>query len=289
MVEFQKMHHLGNNFIFFSELEEKKSLDALRTPSAVKMICDVKYGLGADGVVFLRPPENSKNNVRMQMFNCDGSEAELCGNALLGVGHAYLQKFPTNGPIKIETIGAIRELTSLKSKSAQPSYRIKLGTVNFDLEKTGDLLPSDNRKPLVWQEEKFEPIYAGFGNPHAVLFLDSPLSNDAMISVGAWLETHSNHPRRINVEFAKVINNNQVEMHVWERGCGMTNACGTGAAAVASTGVKTGKLKSPVTVRMPGGEILIEVEGETVYLTGTIQEVACGKLAQSFFDILNKK
>ncbi|MBF0409245.1 MAG: diaminopimelate epimerase [Candidatus Riflebacteria bacterium] len=285
MISFQKMHHLGNSFVFFSEIEEgSESLSFLRNPEIIKMICDPGTGLGSDGVVFLRSPANSENHVRMQMFNKDGSEAEMCANALLGLGHKYLQIFPSHNAVRVETVGAVREIVAQGAKNNLPTYKIKLGKINFDLVGSGDLLPEGKRKPLIWQEEKFEPVYASVGNPHAVLFMKSPMSSDSMLSVGAWLETHSNHPKRINVEFASVVNEHEVAVNVWERGCGITSACGTGAAAVAAAGIKNGKLKSPVTVKMPGGEILIEIAGENVFLTGSVTEVASGHFSAAFFN-----
>ena len=278
------MHHLGNHFILFDELGVgEKEYARLRTASAVRAICDSQFGLGADGVVFLRKPADNKHSCRMQMFNRDGSEAEMCGNALLALGHLFLQRHRSPAPILVETGGGVREVHATgASEEGLPRYRIDLGQVGFDLESTGELLSAGKRKDLVWRDEALTPTYANVGNPHAVLFSDQGFENDAMLSLGAWLEMHPNHPRRINVEFARVLDPHQVQVHVWERGCGMTNACGTGAAAVAASGIRQGRLKSPVTVNRPGGRLLIELEGASTFLTGAVQEVADGRLSESF-------
>lgn len=284
MFEFWKMHHLGNHFILFDELSgDEKALAPLRKAPMVRALCDSQFGLGADGVVFLRKPADSKHQCRMQIFNRDGSEAEICGNALLAVGHLYMHRHRTHDTILVETGSGVREVRAKgASEDGLPRLRIDLGQVRFDLEATGELLPTGARKDLVWRDELLTPIYANVGNPHAVLFVDQGLETDAMISMGAWLETHPNHPRRINVEFAEVVDPHHVRVHVWERGCGMTNACGTGAAAVSASGVKQGKLQSPITVKMPGGQLLIELEGSSVFLTGAVQEVAEGRISDAF-------
>lgn len=284
MFEFWKMHHLGNHFILFDELGgDEKAFAPLRTAAAVRVLCDAHFGLGADGVVFVRKPQDATHQCRMQMFNRDGSEAEMCGNALLAVGHLYQQRHPSRGPILVETGGGVRQVQSKGiCPEGLPAYKIDLGQVRFDLEATGELLPASKRRELIWRDEPLSPIYANVGNPHAVVFTSQPLESDAMISMGAWLETHPNHPRRINVEFVEIVDPHQVRVHVWERGCGMTNACGTGAAAVTASGVKLGKLQSPVAVTMPGGQLLIEIEGASTFLTGAVQEVAEGRLAETF-------
>ena len=285
MFEFHKMHGLGNHFLFFDELQQ--DFGRLKQPSILRTLCDPRFGLGADGIVFIMDALDTKNHCRMQIFNSDGTEAEMCGNAIRGVAHWYKKQHPRDEPILVETRGGIRQVYSQEVRNGVCHYRVEMGKVITDLTTTGELVPEADRKPLIWQEEPLLPYYANVGNPHCVLFLDTPLSEDAMIQLGAWLEAHPNHPRRINVEFVEVSSPKEVKVTVWERGCGMTHACGTGATAVVASGILAGKLQSPVGVHMPGGDLILEQTAEGImFMTGPVQEVADGRLAPSFCNLL---
>lgn len=283
MYEFQKMHGLGNHFLFFDELHQ--DFGKLKSPETIKRLCHFKFGIGTDGVVFIMDPQTPGAHCRMQIFNTDGTEPEMCGNAIRGVAHLYKKHHQGHEPIVIDTKGGVREIRSGEVKDGVCSYTVDMGKPSFDLVTTGELAPETDRKPLEWRENIFEPIFVNVGNPHAVTFLSSPLTNDEMISSGAWMETHPNFPRRINVEFVEIVSRNEVRVNVWERGCGMTYACGTGATAVMAAGARIGKLDSPVTVHMPGGDLLIsQNEGGNCFMTGPIQEVMTGELSPSFID-----
>lgn len=288
MFEFHKLHGLGNHFIFFDELQT--DFAKLKKPEIIKALADCKFGLGADGIIFVMKPEKSGNHCRMQMFNTDGTEAEMCGNAIRGVAHRFRKHAPGVDPVLIETRSGLREIRLAETRNGLSYYRVDMGKPSFDLVSTGDLEPENHRKQLVWREETLEPVYANVGNPHLALFLDSSMDEDSMVSLGAWLETHPNHPRRINVEFVEIMTRNEVRVHVWERGCGMTSACGTGATAVTAAGIKTGQLASPVTVHMPGGDLEISQDSSgTLFMTGPVQEVADGTLTPSYIDwLLNR-
>ncbi len=281
MFGFHKMHGLGNSFIFFDELGQ--DLAVLKNPRILRLLCSSGRGLGGDGVIFIQPPRDKKHHCRMQMFNTDGTEAEMCGNAIRGVAHLYRQHHLGHEPLLIETLSGVKEIHAGTVKDGKCQYRVEMGKPSFDLTATGELLSPRDRKPLHWQEETLEPVYVNIGNPHAMLFLSSPLTQDEMIALGAWLEVHPNHPRRINVEFVEILSPQEAKVTVWERGCGMTQACGTGATAVAAAGIKLGKLTSPVTVHMPGGDLVIsQDERGVLFMTGPIQEVAVGQLSASF-------
>lgn len=281
MLGFHKLHGLGNHFVFFDEVGQ--DLSRFKKPSLIKTLCDSRHGLGADGVIFIMDPRDPKHHCRMQYFNADASEAEICGNALRGVAHIYRSHLRGEQPLLVETLAGLRSVEFESVHNGQAFYRVEMGSAMFDLTASGELAPAAERKALVRQGETFQPIYVNVGNPHAVLFLDQPLDQDTMLAVGAWLETHSNHPRRMNIEFVEIVNPHDVRVTVWERGCGMTQACGTGATAVAAAGIKEGRLQSPVTVHMPGGDLHISQNDQgTMFMTGPVQEVASGQLAPSF-------
>ncbi|MBI3038530.1 diaminopimelate epimerase [bacterium] len=264
MVWFQKMHGLGNHFILFDETVEDFSF--LRRKENIRMLCDVSRGIGADGVGFVQKPLSRANQCKMRLFNSDGSEAEMCGNGIRCVAHHYRSHFLEHDPISIETLGGVRKIFYQGCKTGICFYKVEMGKPSFDLEKTGELVQKKNAAPLSWNGELYNPVYVNVGNPHAVIFLEEPIEHDTIVSLGAWLETHPNHPRRINIEFVETISQNEVKVSVWERGCGMTQACGTGATAVFAAGIRNGKLKNPVVVHMPGGELSISLQ---VLLTGS--------------------
>jgi diaminopimelate epimerase len=280
MIGFHKIHGLGNCFIFFEEINQ--DLTFLKKPEIIKLLCETSRGLGSDGLIFVAPPKDPKHHCRMQMFNTDGSEAEMCGNAIRGVAHIFDHLHLGVNPVLIETAGGLKKVSFVGVKEGEVFYKAQMGKAILDLVSTGELVSEDKRKALDWNGREFTPVYVNVGNPHAVIFIDMPMSNDEMKSVGAWLESHANHPRRINVEFVEVLSRSEARVHVWERGCGMTQACGTGAVAVTVAGIVKGKFDNKVTIRMPGGDLIIERESdEELAMTGPIQEVATGVLSGS--------
>jgi len=287
MIGFHKIHGLGNCFIFFEEMNQ--DLGFLKKPEVIKLLCETSRGLGSDGLVFIGSPKDPKHHCRMQMFNTDGSEAEMCGNAIRCVAHIYDHLHLGTSPILIETAGGIKEVSYVGVKDGEVFYKAQMGKAILDLVSTGELVSEDKRKALDWNGREFKPVYVNVGNPHAVIFLDMPMTNDEMKSVGAWLESHANHPRRINVEFVEVLSRKEARIHIWERGCGMTQACGTGATAVTVAGIEQGLFDREVTIHMPGGDLTIEQTAKKdLYMTGPIQEVATGTLSGSLLTRFSK-
>ncbi len=287
MIGFHKMHGLGNCFIFFDEFNQ--DLSFIKTPEKIRLLCTTSHGLGSDGLVFIAPPRDAKHHCRMEMFNTDGSEAEMCGNAIRGAAMLYDRKSLGISPVLIETRSGTKEVSFVKVSDGEGYYRAQMGQASFDLIRSGELVSDDKRKPLEWNSLTFDPVYVNVGNPHAVIFLKTPLTHDEMKVAGAWLETHANHPRRINVEFVEVLSRNEARVNVWERGCGMTAACGTGATAVAAAGIKKGLFDKKVTIHMPGGDLVIEQDAESLlYMTGPVQEVAVGQISSGMAHRLSR-
>lgn len=287
MIAYCKMHGLGNSFIFFDEMNQE--LNYLRKPESIKLLCDARFGIGADGVIFMLPPRDPKHHCRMQMFNTDGSEAEMCGNAVRCLAHLFSKRQLGVNQILIETRGGVKEVALVSCSQGESFYKAQMGSALFDLVATGEQLPTERYKALSWNEITFEPVYVNVGNPHAVIFLKSPMTSDEMKVAGAWLETHPNHPRRINIEFVEIINRNEARINIWERGCGMTQACGTGATATAAAGIKLGHFDKKVTVHMPGGDLLIEQDaGGILSMTGPVQAICTGQISPSLSWKLNR-
>lgn len=288
MYKFFKMNGLGNSFIFFDEAQQDFSL--LKNAQIIKTLCSNGEGIGADGVVFVETPvDASKNNCKMQIFNEDGTEAEMCGNALRCVAHLFIGQRVSRNDLRIETASGVKRV-SLAYKTDETSfYRAELGKPSFDLEQSGELLPLKERELIAVDGQVFEPIYVNVGNPHAVLFLDEMPELETIKAVGRAIELHKNHPRRINVEFVKVLKRDLCEVTVWERGCGITKACGTGATALVAAGIKRGLFDSKVRVKMLGGVLDIEQDSNGfMHMTGPVQEVAYGHLSGLFLDHLKR-
>lgn len=163
MFGFHKLHGLGNHFIFFDEFEQ--DLTRLKKPRILQMLCDPGYGLAADGVIFIQAPRDPKHHCRMQMFNVDGSEAEMCGNAIRGVAHLYKNHQLGHEPVLIETLCGVKEVRQEGIRQGLSFYKVEMGKATFDLTATGELLPAKERKALHWNEETLEPFYANVGNP----------------------------------------------------------------------------------------------------------------------------
>lgn len=286
MIGFHKMHGLGNCFIFFSELHQNLSL--LKTSKAIKALCATSHGIGADGVVFIGKANDPSNQCKMEIYNSDGTEAEMCGNAIRGVAHFYDRLYNDISCVRIETRKGVREIIKAGLKNGMPHYRVQMGSALTDLVATGELAPPETRQALESHNMALDPVYINVGNPHAVIFLPNVLNHDIMGEIGAWLETHSNHPKRINVEFVELISEDRARVTVWERGCGFTEACGTGATAVTAAGIIKNHFRNKAVIEMPGGELFIEKENELFYMTGAIQEVASGQLSVSFVAQITK-
>ncbi|MGM0600628.1 MAG: diaminopimelate epimerase [Candidatus Rifleibacteriota bacterium] len=285
MIGFRKLHGLGNCFIFFDECFQQ--LEFLKESKSVQLLCDPARGLGADGLVFVQNPINLQHHCRMQIFNSDGSEAEMCGNAIRGVAHIFNKLQLGVNPVLIETTKGTTEVNFIGVRHGESFYRAEIGKPDFDLVASGELVKQEYRKELKFKDQIFTPVYVNVGNPHAVIFCKSPMSSDDMRKAGAWLESHPNHPRNINVEFVEVISKNEAKVNVWERGCGMTQACGTGACAVAAAGISHNIFNDSVSINMPGGNLKIEQSknGE-ISMTGPVQEVAIGNISSSFISRL---
>lgn len=276
-MEFTKMHGLGNDFIVvFGE----EALPGNASELAVTL-CNRFFGIGADGLVYILPSE--RGDYMMRIMNSDGSEAEQCGNAIRCVSkYVYEHGLVESEQIVIETIGAGEQKVSLKVKDGV------VETVTVDM---GEPVLSGLQIPVAIDAEPVldQPIEAdgtefkftavSMGNPHAVIYVDDAVSFD----LGTWgpkLEVHPLFPRKVNVEFATVVDRGHVDMRVWERGAGPTLACGTGACATLVSSVLNGVTDRSAWISLKGGDLFIEwnEEDNHVYMTGPAQVVYTGSV-----------
>lgn len=278
MMEFTKMHGLGNDFVVVYGEQELPSNASER---AVKL-CNRFFGIGADGLVYILP--STKADFMMRIMNSDGSEAEQCGNAIRCVAkYVYDHGHIDREEITIETIGAGVQQVRLTLQDGQvSSVRVDMGEPVLDglsVPTLIDLHPVVNH-PIEVDGREFRFTAVSMGNPHCVIYVDDAINFD----LGVWgpkLEVHPLFPRKINVEFATVNSRGQVDMRVWERGAGPTLACGTGACATLVSSVLNGLTDRSATISLKGGDLVIEWEESDnhVYMTGPAEVVYAGTLA----------
>jgi len=283
---FVKMHGLGNDYIVL----DQENIDYRLTPSVIRHLCDVHYGMGSDGIVLKVP--SSKADFGFRVFNPDGSEAEKSGNGLrIFCKYIYDYGFTFSSSFSIET------LTDLVFASIVEEENGKAKQVKVDMGKAVFVpakIPVDSDEPefiaknILAGDREFEVNCVSVGNPHCVVIKDS-LDEKEIIKYGPLLENHKLFPNRINVQFAKVLSKNEAEILIWERGAGYTLASGSSACAVSSVLVKRGLVSGNLNVKMKGGSLKIEVDEEwNIKMTGKVREIARGSLSKELIeDFLN--
>jgi diaminopimelate epimerase len=268
------MHGLGNDYVYVNCLEERVA-DAAALARAVS---DRHRGIGSDGLILICPA--TRGDVRMEMYNADGSRGQMCGNGIRCVAkYAYDHGLSKNNPMKVETDAGVLtlELTLEGGKVAQ--VRVNMGRPRLRPAELPTTLTPDQMidHPMNVRGRAMPMTCVSMGNPHAVLFVES-LAEIDLPGDGAFLENHAVFPERANIHFAHVNNGHDVTMRTWERGSGATLACGTGASAVCVAGVLTKRTDRRVSVHLPGGDLALEWnrDDDCVYMTGPAVEVFSG-------------
>ncbi len=273
-MRFTKMHGAGNDYVYVNCFEERYPADEAKL--AIE-ISDRHFGVGGDGLVLICPSEIA--DARMRMFNADGSEAEMCGNAVRCVAkYLYDHGVARQQALKIETGRGVLSLECEVEDSRVQRVRVNMGAPILKSADIPTTLPGDPpiRQKLTAAGREIEVTCVSMGNPHCVTFVDE-INDDWVLRVGPEIERHPAFPRRVNAEFIQVISPSEFRMRVWERGSGETLACGTGACAAAVAGVLNGVTQRKVTAHLRGGDLLLEwSESGEVYMTGPATEVFSG-------------
>jgi len=259
MIRFHKMHGLGNDFVIFDARTSAVAIDAARA----RAIADRRTGVGCDQVILIEPSEIA--DVRMRIWNADGGEVEACGNAARCV--ALL------GAETIETLGGV-----LSAQANGACATIDMGSPRFGWEQIPLAYAMDaEAMPVAWEDLQ-EPFAVNVGNPHAVFFVDDADAVD-LARLGPLIERDPLFPQRVNVNIAS-FEGRAIKLRVWERGAGLTRACGTGACASAVAAIRRGLAAGPVEVRLPGGALTIEYAGGggTIRMSGPATHVFTGEL-----------
>ncbi|NLL76889.1 MAG: diaminopimelate epimerase [Clostridiales bacterium] len=277
-MEFTKMHGCGNDYIYVNGFTEE--VTAKEKSEIVRKLSDRHFGIGGDGVIFINP--SSEADFEMEMYNADGSRAEMCGNGIRCVAKFVYDKSLTyKTSLSVISSGDIKHL-DLKIKDGYVStVKVNMGT---PILKAADIPVISEKEEVIADKIEVEgKIYemtcVSMGNPHAVIFMDD-VANLDIEKIGPYFENHVRFPKRVNTEFVKVIDRHTVEMRVWERGTGETLACGTGACATVVACILNGLTDEEVTVKLLGGEldILWDRAENLVYMTGPAETVFEGEI-----------
>ena len=274
-MKFTKMHGAGNDYVYVNCFEPVELGDVTEL---AKAISDRHFGVGGDGLVLICPSERA--DARMVMYNADGSEAEMCGNAVRCVAKfVYDHGIATKDELTIETGRGVLTLQCSATGGKVDRVRVNMAEPILVSSEIPTTLAGDPpvKVPLEVAGRSLEVTCVSMGTPHAVTFVDE-VNDDWVLNIGPKVEVHDAFPRRINAEFIQVVSRSEVMMRVWERGSGETLACGTGACASVVAGVLAGLLDRKVLVRLTGGDLEIEwAESGEVYMTGPATEVFSGE------------
>ncbi len=277
-MEFTKMHGAGNDYIYFNCLE-----NMIEDPENLSIkLSDRHFSIGGDGIVLICP--SSSADVRMRMFNADGSEGKMCGNAIRCVAkYIYDRGIVRNEDIDVETLSGIKSIHVFAENGKVTAATVNMGRA---AGLTADEITIEEGKgkflvdyPIEASGETWNVTTVSMGNPHIVTFVPE-VKNLDLIKIGPHFENSPLFPERINTEFVRVIDRTTLEMRVWERGSGETLACGTGACATVTAAVLNGYCDkdTDITVKLIGGDLVIRYTDDAVFMTGNAVEAFTGNV-----------
>lgn len=266
-IEFTKMHGIGNDFVVL----DHPVIDENSLPALAEKICDRHFGVGADGMLVIC--DSSVADVRMRIFNADGSEAQMCGNGIRCIGKYIFENGLTESTCpKIETLDGIKTLTlHIDDCGIVNSVTVDMGVATLTCPEGS--FTADTPMGAV------RVIPVSTGNPHGIVLVDRVDDID-IATTGPVLENNSFWPDKANIEFVAVDNSSAITQRTWERGVGETLACGTGACAAAFALASAGRVSVPVTVKLPGGSLVIDIDQASghVLMTGQAAKVFCAAI-----------
>lgn len=276
-MKFTKMHGCGNDYIYIDCLNQAIENEG---QAAVKL-SDRHFGIGGDGLILIK--KGSQADFEMVMYNPDGTRAEMCGNAIRCVArYVYDKGYVNSAEFTIESMGKVKYITLSVENNVVKGVRVDMGAPILK----SDEVPVVSDKEKVIDEEitvdgrKFKMTCVSMGNPHAVMFIDKSPREFELEHFGPLFENNSVFPRRVNAEFAYVVDRKNIEMRVWERGTGETLACGTGTCATVVASILNGYTDNEVTVHLLGGDLKIYWSGDendSVIMTGPAEYVFSGE------------
>ena len=279
-MRFTKMHGCGNDYVYIDGAREKVRQE--EKPGLVQRLSDRHYGIGGDGVIFINPSQEA--DFEMEMYNMDGSRAEMCGNGIRCVAKfVYDRGLTDQTHISIVSCGKIKYLDLTVEGGKVSTVKVNMGSPILTAGEIPVIARNGEDRVIGQDIEVDGSIYqmtcVSMGNPHAVVFVEDAAGLD-LEKIGPLFENHALFPKRVNTEFVKILDRDTVEMRVWERGTGETLACGTGACAAAVAGILNGLTNDTVTVKLPGGCLSVQWDRERnlVYMTGPAATVFEGEI-----------
>ena len=283
-MKFTKLQATGNDFILI--YARNMELD---WPKLARDMCHRHCGIGADGLLLVIP--SNAADLKMRMFNPDGSEAEICGNGLRCFAKYVVDRgIAARQNLIVETMVGTRTIQASISQGKVSHAKVNMGMPRFRAEDIPVLIEKQQKGrgevditsildyPLTIDKRKFTLSFVSMGNPHAVNFLSNPVADFPLSEIGPQVENHPIFPERVNFEIARVLNRNKIEARVWERGAGETLSRGSGACAIAVIAKLKGYTDNEVDIMLPGGSLTITWDGVgEVYLSGPVEEVFSGE------------
>ena len=281
-MKFTKMHGAGNDYVYVDARSENRDWNELS-----RQMSDRHFGVGSDGLILIK--DSDVADLKMSMFNADGSEAEMCGNGIrcfvkYAVDRGIVSDSSTS--VSVETLAGIRRVAPIAENGEVVAARVSMGNpiltptdVPVKLESAGEY----GSGPLLGYPFQMDghdlPLsFVSMGNPHAVTFIDTPVAEFPLHTVGPKMEHHSIFPNRVNFEIVNIDSLDHLTARVWERGSGETMACGTGACGIAVASILGGHTGNAVDITLPGGTLTVNWDGEgEVFLEGPAQEVFNGE------------
>lgn len=279
-MKFTKMHGCGNDYVYVNGFTEKVA----DKPKAVVALSDRHFGIGSDGVIFINPSQQA--DFEMEMYNADGTRAEMCGNGIRCVGkYVYDHGMTDKTSITVESFGKVKYLDLTVENGKVVKVKVNMGKPELTAKDVPVVSVHEQviDEEIIVKEKSYRMTCVSMGNPHAVVFMDD-VEHLAIEEIGLYFENHERFPNRTNTEFVQVIDDSHVKMRVWERGTGETLACGTGCCATAVACVLNRLTGAHVTVQVLGGEIEIywDQKENLVYMTGPAVTVFEGETEEAY-------
>jgi diaminopimelate epimerase len=274
-MKFWKMHGLGNDYIVIDNRNEK--IGDTEAAELARRLCERRFSVGADGLLLVS--NSSVADVKMRIFNADGSEAEMCGNGIRCFAkYCYENNIVKKNELTVETLVGVKRTWLTVEDNTVTSIMVDMGVPTLERSK----IPMLGRGTCINENlqvdvEQYKITCLSVGNPHCIIFIDK-VDDFPVERVGPKIENHNLFPKRINVEFAQVLSRSELKVRVWERGCGETLACGTGACAAVVAGNLLQKTGNKVRVHLLGGDLEVEYT-EHLFLNGPAKKVFEGKLS----------
>ena len=273
---FWKMQGLGNDYIVVDS--KKQRISDQQIPKLAKKLCQRRFSIGADGLLIVCP--SNVADVKMRIFNADGSEAEMCGNGIRCFSkYCYENGIVLKNAFNVETLSGIKQIWLTIKDSEVYSVKVDMGAPNWErsalsMHGQGTFI----NETLEIDNKPYTITCLSMGNPHCIIFVEKVEEFPVNI-IGPIVENYKAFPYRTNVAFVQILNRNELKVRVWERGCGETLACGTGTCAAVAAANRLGRVNNNVTVHLLGGDLKVEV-GKTLLLIGAAEKVFEGTLFQ---------